>query len=330
MKCPKCFNEIANNNKICPICGNIFATYFEEIKLTKKQKIKLILHRILFPLVITTVIVGIIVLITINQKRKMERITDVNELIKDETSVNYINDLYISDGRHYEYLLNKTEKEIYNILLDAIKKHEETIKIDKEKYKISESKFKTETIKKIKDVLTMDHPELIQVGNINYGIELNQVTIKVDYIMNEEQYLKAIDEMKNKIEELKIEDNELEVVKNVYNHLYDTELIQKHEISNAYECLVQKKCNDKGYAKAIQIIFNNLKINSMIAIGTINHKHYEWNIVKVDNKYYYYDQTLAKENEDFSYKGLLFNDKKYELNYKSLMPTISKKVLKRR
>ena len=79
MKCPKCFNEIANDNKICPICGNIFATYFEEIKLTKKQKIKLFLHRILFPLIVITTITGVIAFISIKQKKKMERITDVNE-----------------------------------------------------------------------------------------------------------------------------------------------------------------------------------------------------------------------------------------------------------
>ena len=62
----------------------------------------------------------------------------------------------------------------------------------------------------------------------------------------------------------------------------------------------------------------------MIAIGSLNNKHYEWNIVKIKNKYYYYDQSIAKE-KGISYKGLLFYDKKYELSYKKIMPPINKK-----
>lgn len=326
MKCPKCYNEIQKNSKICPICGNIFATYFEEIKLTPKQKIKLLAHKILFPTVIIIMIIMIIIYIIIKHQTKMNYITDVSDLTKDEAY--YINDLYISDSRHYKYLLNKKEKQIYDEILNAIINHQENIKIDLNEYEITQSKFITQTIRKIKDVLSMDHPELIELAFISQKIDENIASITMHYVFNKEEYKEIEKLMKETIENIKEETKSLEEykkVKYVYEYLYNTEKTNNIESYSAYGCLILKQCNDEGYAKTSQIIFNNLKINSLISIGLINNKHHELNIVKVENKYYYYDQSLSKKNSKISYKGLLFKDKNYKIYYKKLMPTINGK-----
>lgn len=333
MKCSKCYNEIPDESKMCPICQNIFATYFEEVKLTKKQKIMLRFHKILFPIIFIIIISSTITSFYIQKQIKMNRITDINDLYLDKTSENYINDLYISDGRHYKYLLNEKEKDIYNQIYSAIKNNEETITINLTTYKIKTSTFSTETLKNIKNILSMDHPELINLSTISIlSIDDEEAKLKINYAFLKEEYEIQLIKIKETIEEIKQQTetmNEYEKAKYIYEWFYNnTEYNTKKEpISySAAGCLVNKTCNQYGYSKATQIIFQNLKINSILATGSINNKYHEWNIVKIENKYYYFDQTISKQNkEKISYEGLLFKNNKYNLYHKKLMPTINGK-----
>ncbi len=61
-----------------------------------------------------------------------------------------------------------------------------------------------------------------------------------------------------------------------------------------------------GFAKASQVIFQNIGINSYAVTGTTTGGHM-WNIVEIDGKYYYYDSTVAacrKKTSKGYYDGL--------------------------
>lgn len=329
MKCPKCYNEIPNDSKTCPICQTIFASFFEETKLTKKQKLKLLLHKSIFILITLTFVLTIVFILYNEHKTKMNRITDINNLKLDKTSKKYINDLYISDERHYEYLLNEKEKEIYEKVINAIKNNEEIVEIDLNKYNIELSTFQTNTLKNIRSVISMDHPELISYTGLNISnLSNNNIKLKINkLVINEELEINKILEIINEIKTNTKNMDEYEKVKYVYDWFYqNTELIsgKNIDINATYSCLINKECNSYSYAKSVQIIMQNLKINSLLATGIFENNYKEWNIIKIKNKYYYYDQTLALKNE-ISYDGLLFYSSKYKLYYKKLMPNISKK-----
>ena len=317
MKCPKCFNEIPEDSKICPICQNIFAAYFEETKLTTKQKILLWLHKALFPIIITSIVLTMITMQYVIYKTKINRITNVNDLVIDKKT--YINDLYISDERHYKYLLNKKQQEVYNIILNAIKNNEEYIEIDTTKYSNKQSEFNTKILKKVKQVISIDHPELINLGYIKPIETKDGYKIKIYY--SGVDYDNSILEIKNIIENIKKETTnyeEYDKIEYIYNYLKQKTTKTSKEEPKVYgaACIIDGECNSEGYAKIVQIIFQNLKINSILATGNINTKYHEWNIVKVKNKYYYYDQTTNK---------ILFKDKTYELYNKKLLPRINGK-----
>ena len=65
---------------------------------------KKFLIRLLIFIVVTIFIVNKVKYAKINSW-----ITDVDDLVKDSNSYHYINDLYISDGRHYVHLLDAKE-----------------------------------------------------------------------------------------------------------------------------------------------------------------------------------------------------------------------------
>ena len=323
MKCSNCHNEIPKESKICPICGTIFASYFEDIILTKKQKRKLFLHKMLFPIIFLTIILAISTTQIIKQKEKTKRITDLTKI---ENPVNYVNDLYASDERNYKYILNKKEKEIYDIIFNAIKNYDETISIDLSKFDIEPKTFTTETLRNIKHVLSMDHPELINLGSINvYSKENTTVNLIINYAVSKKEYEESINKIKEKLEEIKqntLDLTEYEKVKYIYEYFDEnTSYAEEKDTKyySAYGCFIMNKCNINGYAKALQITFINTKINSILATGTLNNKYHEWNIVSIENKYYNYDQTQK------NYKGFLFKNKQYKPYHKNMIPSINGK-----
>ena len=72
---------------------------------------------------------------------------------------------------------------------------------------------------------------------------------------------------------------------------------------SAYNAMVKKKAVCAGFAKTANLIFQAIGIESY---GITGHNHM-WNIVKLDDKYYYFDATVAaciKKDRPEYYDGL--------------------------
>ena len=60
---------------------------------------------------------------------------------------------------------------------------------------------------------------------------------------------------------------------------------------NAYGALVERRAVCEGYAEALQYLLHKVGISSVLVHGTSKGEGHEWNIVKIDGKYYHVDLT---------------------------------------
>lgn len=315
MKCSNCHEEIPNNSKTCPKCNTILANFFEDVVLTKKQKAKLILHKMLFPI---TIISMFLILDGILLSKFIEK----NKIIKEPNFIE-TNKIYESTNKYYKYILNKKEKKIYDKIYDAINNNEETITIDLNEYEIKEETFIRDTIRNIKHVLSMDHPELINFGSINISEKTNdKIKLIINYTISKEKIEEANSQILEKIDYIKTNTQEMteyEKVMFVYDYFnQNTNIIDIKDTRyfTAYSCLVLNECTMNGITSAIEIVFSKIGIDSTIVTGAKMNKYYEWNIVKIENKYYNYDQTA---------KRIFFKDSNYISYHKKVLPNINGK-----
>ena len=147
-------------------------------------------------------VISIIAIVFIVDKIKYARInswiTDVKDLVRDPNSFHYVNDLYISDGRHYEHMLNDKEKGDYEKLFTAIKNRETEIELD-----LKDDEYVNEVMPKIEGAIKMDHPELLYFSACAFRRIGDKVMAKITYPMNESEYEKNITTMMGILEEIK-------------------------------------------------------------------------------------------------------------------------------
>ena len=83
--------------------------------------------------------------------------------------------------------------------------------------------------------------------------------------------------------------------------MYDTDSLDEYYktthspsceyIFTAYGCLVNGKTVCSGYAKAFQFILQNLGYESILVAGEGADGLHAWNMVKIDDDYYYFEVT---------------------------------------
>jgi hypothetical protein len=216
----------------------------------------------------------------------------------DTSSEYYINSLYASDARIYNNYLSTYEKLAYDELMDMAEKRESSREIDLSKFDSKSggdvgSYFLTAT-----DAIINDHPELLQYSGISYIYSNDNLKVNLQFAIN------------NKIEEK---------IKYVYewigdNNRYDTTFTYASKNQSIYNVFIKGNAVCAGFAKASQVIFQNIGIESITVTGESTGPHM-WNIIKYNDKYYYYDSTVSasirdKNNESY-YKGL----KQADMNY---------------
>lgn len=148
-----------------------------------------------------------------------------------------------------------------------------------------------------------DHPELFYVEGysyVKYSIEevLTAIEFSGTYSMERETALLRRQEIEDAAEEIlagiAVEASDYDKVKYVYDTLIaatDYEL-QAPDNQNIYSVLVNHRSVCQGYAKATQYLLNRLGIECTLVLGTVeNGEGHAWNLVKVDDSYYYVDTT---------------------------------------
>lgn len=247
-------------------------------------------------------------------------------LYNDYVSKHKINELYNSKEINYRLLLDDNEKKLYDYYIEKIINFENKINIDMSSFNYSTEYMLFDKFSKINQALIMDHPEIIYFGYPSMSTkDKKTLNVNVSYALDKTQYKEALDDIQsqiNKIKEDTKELNEYEKVKYVYEYLG-----YKNYYGNRKESISQSAYSafsDKyspvcaGYSRASQIIFNNIGITSFLISGKLKSNWFsgdshEWNIVRIEDKYYNYDVTqssIAKNTTgNISYYGLLNNNK---------------------
>ncbi len=257
------------------------------------------------------------------------RITPLNNNI-DKSSYHYVNELYYSDGRIYNNYLTKTEKKMYDLLFQSIKKNIHTLNIS-----INGSICKDETdcyksVLTAYDAIYVDHPELLEFGGIKrISIKDNNMRVNISYSVNPLFAKIGTEKIKRIVYDIKQATKNMDDITKidyVYNWVakntrYDQTFTFSSKNQSAYSAFLHKEAVCAGFAKASQIIFQNIGINSYCVLGTSTGPHM-WNIIEYKGKYYYYDSTVASAT--YKDKSGLIQEKMnyYIMNHKEWYPEV--------
>jgi len=256
----------------------------------------------------------------------------------DKSSIHHVNNLYQSDGIIYNTLSENTKK-LYLDMLSDTKKNKPTRRFKIGEYGCSDPSSCNGMVYAAYEALFIDHPELLSFGVYRFRQKTNtevEITYKNAIQFNwlvkihEMRIKRIIDDIRKKTNNL----SEYEKVKYVYEWIstktYDKMFTYSATNQTAYNVFIKDKAVCAGFAKASQIIFQNIGIESYIVLGATRGAH-AWNIVKVNGEYYQFDSTvgssLRKDSNRF-YMGLSGPFDNYSMNHQSLYPELQTKLLK--
>lgn len=276
-----------------------------------------------------------LIILSIYIYQNYTRIVTPNNKIN-KNSYHYVNDLYMSDGRIYNNYLNDTEKKMYDLLFQNTKKH--VRKITFPSYEIGCEGLEDcyEVVSKVNNALYVDHPELIEFGGVkDVSMEGLDVEINVKYSTNPLFAKLGVEKIKRIISDIKEatkDMNDLAKIDYVYswiakNTKYDQTFTLSAKNQSAYNVFIHKEAVCAGFAKASQIIFQNIGIKSYGIIGNSTGYHM-WNVIEYKGKYYYYDSTVASST--YKNKSGLIQEymNYYTAEYPDWYPKIEKTRMK--
>ena len=267
---------------------------------------------------ISLILIVLSVYLYINYTRIIEENPNI-----DKNSPAYINDIYMSDERIYNNYLSETEKIAYDELKDMFKKRQLKRKLDINKYSGKSSKDISTDIMNAGRALLIDHPEMLQLASYGYRYDDTMIQAKIDFAINNPimeslntlRIRRIIDNIKRRTKDM----SDREKIKYVYewigdNNTYDELFTYTSKNQSIYNVFIKGNAVCAGFAKASQVIFQNIGIESMTISGESGGPHM-WNVIKLDNKYYYYDSTYAASIRDKNHPQYYGGLKQEEMNY---------------
>ena len=264
----------------------------------------------------------------------------INNYLSKEYEPKYIiNELYKSKEINYQMALDDNEKAIYDILIENFSKFKTNFGIDLEKYDYNYSSKYLQKVADIIGAVLMDHPELIQVGLVTLQIQngSEMVIISPSYVISKEDYQDKINEIKIIIEQVKQETknlNEFEKVKYVYDYIGKTNRYGNPDESMAQSAYSAFNSNLSpvcaGYARASQILFNNIGVKSLLVSGKAEYSlflgtSHAWNLVSINSSFYLYDVTMSSDaySTKSFYRGFLIDGNKHKPTFKKSYPHLN-------
>ncbi len=307
-----------------PFLGYIGGTYAYDVREGKVSYIKE--HKILSIFIIV---------LSVFVYDNYTRIIEGNYLI-DKSNEQYVNDIYMSDGRIYNNYLSEDEKKIYKLMLNGAMEMKSLIEIDYDEFSCKSFSECSGAISNAHDAILIDHPELITYATCRWSGDSEKIKLKLEFAkgnifavkLGEMQITRKIDKIKRETKDM----NDLDKIIYVYdwigqNNVYDKTFTWTSKNQSLYNVFVHGNAVCAGFAKASQVIFQNIGINSYIIFGESTGPHM-WNVVEYNGKNYYYDSTVATSAQDqdkyWYYNGLIqeeMND--YIAEHSDWYPVIS-------
>ena len=171
-------------------------------------------------------------------------------------------------------------------------------------------------IKQLNEVISAyknDHPEVFWLrSEFKYGEDENGYTIvSLEYLLSGSDLVTARQKFDDTLNQALsgapqgASDFELEVYANDYlvsNCVYDKEAAKTGDIianeNDAYGALVDKKAVCEGYARAFQLLCNNLGIDCINVFGNGESEPHQWNCVKLEDEWYEVDVTWNDSDDE--------------------------------
>ena len=255
-----------------------------------------------------------------------------NPLITKEykSSDRYINDLYMSNEYFKESLLSKDDYYIYDEIINASLHDKSKVTIDC--YEDCQSKLLNSYY-----AVYLDHPELISFVGINYySVSNNKITYEnygnlseIKTFFGTKRIAREMENIRNDTKNMTDKEKIIYVYDYVASHNYDRLFTFTKSNQSAYSFFTGGKSVCAGFAKASQLIFQNIGINSYLVLSS----DHMWNYVEYEGKYYVYDATMGASLSDkkspYFYDGLGKTTIKSTTGlYSNLYPEIEKTTLK--
>lgn len=279
----------------------------------------------------------LIVIFSLFMYSNFTRLVEENTLI-DRNDMHYVNEFYMSNGEIYKKKLNDNEKKMYRLMLENAREFNSTITINMHEYGCSDYNVCGGYIARAHEAILVDHPELVNYAGYMWiytnseGFKLklkfavsNPITAKIGEI----KIRRSIDSIKKETKDM----SDIEKIRYVYewigdNNRYDHTFTYASKNQSIYNVFMKKNAVCAGFAKASQVIFQNIGIESYTITGYSTGLHM-WNVVKLDDKYYFFDSTVAASSKDKSldsyYNGLKQDYMSfYTVDYVDWYPEIAK------
>ena len=207
----------------------------------------------------------------------------------------YINDLYKSDERFKENLLDKDAYYMYDEIISASLNSKTKVKIkctDNCQGDFTNSYY----------AIYLDHPELISFVGIGY-YHIENGYVEYENYGNLDQLRtffgtrridRELDIIRGETKDLTEKEKIIYVYDYVASHNYDKLFMFSKSNQSAYSFFTGGKSVCAGFAKASQLIFQYIGVKSYLVMSTTH----MWNYVEYDGKYYVYDATMGASLSD--------------------------------